>query len=129
MAPSQGNPDAVHDTQEPRKNTWQRYDRQPSSASERRCWWCVSKAESSPVASSQDVVSLSRGSALHNRQRHHTRTTHTRRNNKEARLKHLNTGEKGPHRLHIPIGSQTSGWWSRRCRAVRVACDCSGLRG
>ncbi|RNC44908.1 hypothetical protein TcCL_NonESM05400, partial [Trypanosoma cruzi] len=94
MAPSNGGPDAVHDTQEPRQTTWQRYNRQPSSAS-KSCCWCVSGVESSPVASSQSVVSRSRESALHSRQRHQARTTHTKSTNKEAR-RHSNTG-KGVH--------------------------------
>ncbi|RNC39832.1 hypothetical protein TcCL_NonESM10764, partial [Trypanosoma cruzi] len=42
--------------------------------------------EDSPVASSQSAVSSSRGSALHNRQRHHTRRRHYTQ--KEGMKKH-----------------------------------------
>ncbi|RNC54410.1 hypothetical protein TcCL_ESM08157 [Trypanosoma cruzi] len=95
MTPSQGNPDAVNKTQEPRQTTWQRYDRQPSSASERCwCWWCVSGVESSPVASSQSVVSRSRESALHSKQRHHEHTALHKEGNKKARRQHLVTGKR-----------------------------------
>ncbi|RNC33620.1 hypothetical protein TcCL_Unassigned03661 [Trypanosoma cruzi] len=126
MAASQGGPDAVHDTQEPRQTTWQRYDRQPSSASKRCwCWWCVSKAESSPAPSSQCLVPRSRESALHSRQRHHARTTHTRREQRSTAAA-LGHGEKGPCRLHSD--------WLTDVRMVvvqmpRGCCDCSGLRG
>ncbi|RNC33294.1 hypothetical protein TcCL_NonESM00002 [Trypanosoma cruzi] len=96
MAASHGCPDSVHDTKEPRQTTWQRYDRQPSSASEGCwCWWCVSGVESSPVARSQGVVSRLRKSALHSRQRHQARTTYTTKENKEAR-QNSNTGKRVP---------------------------------
>ncbi|RNC55327.1 hypothetical protein TcCL_ESM07191 [Trypanosoma cruzi] len=98
MAPSQGNPDAVNKTQEPRQTTWQRYDRQPSSASERRWrWWCGSGVESSPAPSSQSVVSSPRESALHSKQRHHEHTALHKEGNQEARRQHLVTGK----RVHV----------------------------
>ncbi|RNC36370.1 hypothetical protein TcCL_Unassigned00648 [Trypanosoma cruzi] len=110
MAASQGGPDAVHDTQEPRQTAWQRYDRQPSSAYKRCwCWWCGSGVESSPAPSSQSVASRSRESALHSRQRQHARTASHKEGNKEARRQHLVTGKR-VHVDCIPIGSQTSGW-------------------
>ncbi|RNC35055.1 hypothetical protein TcCL_Unassigned02096 [Trypanosoma cruzi] len=53
MAASQGGPDAVHDTQEPRQTTWQRYDRQPSSASERSLLVLVVRKWSGELAGRQ----------------------------------------------------------------------------
>ncbi|RNC33411.1 hypothetical protein TcCL_Unassigned03901 [Trypanosoma cruzi] len=98
MAPSHGDRDAVHDTQEPRQTTWQRYDRQPSSAYKKCwCWWCVSGVESSPAPSSQCLVSRSRESALCSKQRHHARTAYTTKETQRSTAAALGHGEKGPH--------------------------------
>ncbi|KAF5220814.1 hypothetical protein ECC02_006109 [Trypanosoma cruzi] len=127
MAPSQGNPDAVNKTQEPRQTTWQRYDRQPSSASERRWrWWCGSGVESSPAPSSQSVFSRSRESALHSRQRHHARTAYTTKGKKKHGGSTWSRGKGSTPIVHSE--------WLTEVRMVvmqmpRGGCDCSGLRG
>ncbi|EKF30882.1 hypothetical protein MOQ_005291, partial [Trypanosoma cruzi marinkellei] len=58
-------------------------------------WWCHKRGvESAPVASSPRVVLRSRESALHNKQRHHTRTAYTARKRKStaAVLRHGGQG-------------------------------------
>ncbi|RNC41806.1 hypothetical protein TcCL_NonESM08581 [Trypanosoma cruzi] len=95
MAPSHGDPDAwtsYRSRGRPRgSDTTASHQARPKG-----CWcWCVSKAESSPVASSQSVVSSSRESALRSKQRLHARTAHTKNNNnKEAWRQHSNTGKR-----------------------------------
>ncbi|EKF39366.1 hypothetical protein MOQ_000409 [Trypanosoma cruzi marinkellei] len=60
-----------------------------------RTWWHGRGAEDSPLASGQGVVPPSRGSALHNKQRHHARTRHEQEG--KAKERQSNTEEKCPH--------------------------------
>ncbi|RNC39960.1 hypothetical protein TcCL_NonESM10626 [Trypanosoma cruzi] len=110
MAPSQGNPDAVNKTQEPRQTCGS--DTIVSHQARPKCvgvggaeveW----RARRPPAVNASFLVHTSRHCTAS------SGTMSTRHCTKKGTKKHggsIWSREKGPHRLHIPSGSQTSGW-------------------
>ncbi|EKG01250.1 hypothetical protein TCSYLVIO_007755 [Trypanosoma cruzi] len=72
--------------------------------------------------------SFTRVSALHNKQRHHMRTALHKEGMKEHGGRTQSQKTRAQTNCTVRLAHK-SGWWLRRCHAVRVACDCSGRRG
>ncbi|RNC38897.1 hypothetical protein TcCL_NonESM11816 [Trypanosoma cruzi] len=93
MAPSHGDPDAWTSYRSRGRPRGSVTTASHQARTKGWCWcwcWCVSGVESSPVASSQCVVSRSHESALHSKQRHHEHTALHKKKKKStaAALKH-----------------------------------------